>query len=352
MRPTFGCGLRQFLMEPNTVATRAADPARGRPRARGVGAADRRQGGDGRPPGDDPALVLLTIRYEHRQRRPPGPARLPVLPGSEGAMPLPHPDPRRPVLRPAARRAGRPHPRLRAGVDRPPPERSGHHADRAVRVPRREPALPVQPDPRRDAARVPRPARHPAAAGGAGDRHRRGDDPPRTGPRAGPARTRRCSQARPRSPRSDEVQRVARGGAGGDPRPGHDAERTRTPLEYLGPGERGGRRHRSRTSSPYRTVVRGSRPEQAGWRRARPFGDVDRRHRLYRDRWPRRSRRCGRPATALAGGRLSIGVVPAEDVADDRDPERCRVRAPGARLLHRLRRWSGRSVHRARRDGR
>ena len=46
-----------------------------------------------------------------------------------------------------------PHPRLRAGVDRPQPERPRHHADRAVRVPRREPALPLQPDPRGDEAR-------------------------------------------------------------------------------------------------------------------------------------------------------------------------------------------------------
>lgn len=64
MRPTFGCGLRRFLAEPNSVATRARivrDVTRAieawepRVRLREVGAV----------PGDDPSLVLLTIRYEH-----------------------------------------------------------------------------------------------------------------------------------------------------------------------------------------------------------------------------------------------------------------------------------------------
>ena len=64
MRPTFGCGLRRFLAEPNTVATRARierDVTRAieawepRVRLRQVTATA----------GDDPSLVLLTIRYEH-----------------------------------------------------------------------------------------------------------------------------------------------------------------------------------------------------------------------------------------------------------------------------------------------
>lgn len=65
MRPRFGCGLRQFLMEPNTVATRA------RLERAVTGALEVHE-----PritlqqvtatPGDDPALVHLTIRYEHR----------------------------------------------------------------------------------------------------------------------------------------------------------------------------------------------------------------------------------------------------------------------------------------------
>jgi phage baseplate assembly protein W len=64
MRPTFGCGLRRFLAEPNTVATRARierDVTRAiqawepRVRLRQVTATA----------GEDPSLVLLTIRYEH-----------------------------------------------------------------------------------------------------------------------------------------------------------------------------------------------------------------------------------------------------------------------------------------------
>jgi phage baseplate assembly protein W len=65
MRPLFGCGLRQFLMEPNTVATRARlqrtvaaalEEYEPRVALQQVTAT----------PGDDPALVHLTIRYEHR----------------------------------------------------------------------------------------------------------------------------------------------------------------------------------------------------------------------------------------------------------------------------------------------
>ena len=73
MRPAFGCGLRRFLAEPNTIATRARmvrqvtaaiqtwEP---RVRLREVTA----------DPGDDPSLVVLTIRYEH------------VRDGSEGVL--------------------------------------------------------------------------------------------------------------------------------------------------------------------------------------------------------------------------------------------------------------------------
>jgi phage baseplate assembly protein W len=64
MRPTFGCGLRRFLAEPNTVGTRARlvrqvtaalETWEPRVRLREVTATA----------GDDPSLVLLTIRYEH-----------------------------------------------------------------------------------------------------------------------------------------------------------------------------------------------------------------------------------------------------------------------------------------------
>lgn len=65
MRPGFGCGLRQFLMEPNSVATRsrlqravtrALEAFEPRITLKQVTAT----------PGDDPSLVHLTIRYEHR----------------------------------------------------------------------------------------------------------------------------------------------------------------------------------------------------------------------------------------------------------------------------------------------
>ncbi|WP_250002266.1 GPW/gp25 family protein [Actinoplanes sp. M2I2] len=71
MRPDFGCGLRRFLMEPNTVAVRASiqravaaaiDAWEPRVRLREVTVT----------PGDDPALAIITIRYEHRRDAAPG----------------------------------------------------------------------------------------------------------------------------------------------------------------------------------------------------------------------------------------------------------------------------------------
>jgi phage baseplate assembly protein W len=64
MRPTFGCGLRRYLMKPNSVATRALiqrDVERAlresepRIELRSVRV----------EPGDDPALVLIGIAYVH-----------------------------------------------------------------------------------------------------------------------------------------------------------------------------------------------------------------------------------------------------------------------------------------------
>lgn len=64
MRPGFGCGLRRYLMEPNTAATRASiqrdverSLTRFEPRIelRSVAV----------EPGDDPALVLIRIDYAH-----------------------------------------------------------------------------------------------------------------------------------------------------------------------------------------------------------------------------------------------------------------------------------------------
>jgi len=71
MRPTFGCGLRRYLMEPNTVATRALIQrdvefalATWEPRIelRAVQVS----------PGDDPSLVLVRIDYVHVRDGRPG----------------------------------------------------------------------------------------------------------------------------------------------------------------------------------------------------------------------------------------------------------------------------------------
>ena len=65
MRPDFGCGLRQFVMQANTVATRtlmqrevfaALDRWEPRIRLREVSVEQ----------GPDAAEVIITIRYEHR----------------------------------------------------------------------------------------------------------------------------------------------------------------------------------------------------------------------------------------------------------------------------------------------
>ncbi|HZQ81920.1 MAG TPA: GPW/gp25 family protein [Gaiellaceae bacterium] len=70
MRPDFGCGLRQFLMQPNTVATRAQIQSQVQtaltnwePRI-SLTSVDV-------VPGDDPALVQIAIAYVHvRDGRP------------------------------------------------------------------------------------------------------------------------------------------------------------------------------------------------------------------------------------------------------------------------------------------
>jgi phage baseplate assembly protein W len=64
MRPAFGCGLRRFLAEPNTVATRARIA---HDVARAVEAWEPRVllSDVSVVAGADPSLVLVTIRYEH-----------------------------------------------------------------------------------------------------------------------------------------------------------------------------------------------------------------------------------------------------------------------------------------------
>jgi phage baseplate assembly protein W len=66
MRPSFGCGLGRFLMEPNTVATRALIAAEVRraielwePRVQLKDVITEI--------GSDPSLVIITIRYEHKR---------------------------------------------------------------------------------------------------------------------------------------------------------------------------------------------------------------------------------------------------------------------------------------------
>jgi phage baseplate assembly protein W len=71
MRPTFGCGLRRYLMEPNTVATRARiqrdvelaiSTWETRVRVEAVDVV----------PDDDPAAVLIGISYVHVRDLRPG----------------------------------------------------------------------------------------------------------------------------------------------------------------------------------------------------------------------------------------------------------------------------------------
>jgi len=64
MRPTFGCGLRRYLMKPNTTATRALLQ---REVERALSSFEPRISLSGVTvdPGDDPAMVLIQIAYMH-----------------------------------------------------------------------------------------------------------------------------------------------------------------------------------------------------------------------------------------------------------------------------------------------
>lgn len=76
MRPRFGCPLREFLMEPNTVATRSRLE---RAVSGALAAYEPRIKVDQvvASPGEDPALIHLAIRYQH------------VLDGSEATLVYP-----------------------------------------------------------------------------------------------------------------------------------------------------------------------------------------------------------------------------------------------------------------------
>jgi uncharacterized protein len=85
MRPTFGAGLRRYLMDPNTPVTRAqialdveAALATWEPRivVKAVTVV----------PGDDPAEVVLTVSYVHVLDQSPGSLELPLsLAGAGGS---------------------------------------------------------------------------------------------------------------------------------------------------------------------------------------------------------------------------------------------------------------------------
>ena len=64
MRPEFGCGLRRYLMQPNTAATRAAMQ---REIQTALAAWEPRIKLDRVDvlPGEDPALVLVQVDYQH-----------------------------------------------------------------------------------------------------------------------------------------------------------------------------------------------------------------------------------------------------------------------------------------------
>ncbi len=71
MRPTFGCGLRRYLMRPNTPATRALLQ---REAQQALATWERRIDVTqvDVTPGDDPALVLIDIAYVHVRDGRPG----------------------------------------------------------------------------------------------------------------------------------------------------------------------------------------------------------------------------------------------------------------------------------------
>lgn len=71
MRPSFGCGLRRYLMRPNTSATRALIK---HDVELGLGNFEPRISVNNISvdPGDDPALVLIRIAYVHVRDNRPG----------------------------------------------------------------------------------------------------------------------------------------------------------------------------------------------------------------------------------------------------------------------------------------
>jgi len=65
MRPQFGCGLRQYLMKPNTVATRALIQRDVQQSLESWEPRIRLLAVNVEPDLDDRSLILIDIRYEH-----------------------------------------------------------------------------------------------------------------------------------------------------------------------------------------------------------------------------------------------------------------------------------------------
>lgn len=71
MRPTFGCGLRRYLMKPNTTATRAM-MQRDVQQALSTWEPRISLASVSVEPGDDPSLVLVHVAYTHLRDGQPG----------------------------------------------------------------------------------------------------------------------------------------------------------------------------------------------------------------------------------------------------------------------------------------
>ena len=164
--PTFGCGLSRFLFEPNTVATLAAHPAGGHPVPRPVGAPHRDQRRDGSPQRHRPARRGRHRHLHAHRHEQPGTADDDRRPEHLGAtavtIPIPVLDDRSFDQLVAEAKARIPvHTPEWTNLNDSDP---GHHHRRAVRLPDREPALPLEPHSRGQPDQVPHDARHLAAA--------------------------------------------------------------------------------------------------------------------------------------------------------------------------------------------
>ncbi len=193
MRPAFGCGLRRYLMEPNTVATRTAIQQDVRARAAAWEPRIQLTGVERRQPARSRRCVESDL-LRPRLRRPARQPRLPVLPGAMlMALTSPILDDR--SLRAAAGRTAAADPGLHPGVDRPQRERPRDRPPRAVRLPRRVLLYRFNQIPETTKLEFLRLLQHAAAAGQA--RGRRWSPSP---PRSCPAGRRRCVDPASRVP--------------------------------------------------------------------------------------------------------------------------------------------------------